>query len=711
MKRKLTLNFSDFRFEIAQVDVKGEVLKRRKIEMDELKDIPTVSFEPSVEDLKISTLEEPFLNFVHQLIDNIPISEMHIPQFASQRIIPAVLQIKEPNLKFDANVDGWIIDVSEHLQELELPIVSWKFSFSSLFLPELEQLNLPTISNRTEVNLGSLDLKDSDANIMEPSPKKAQLQQLPLLDFMVFLPKIDLVLPKLDLMNVDILDLRQHFLSVNTLHSISKTVFTLAIDEPSSKKIPTLSLIQPQFVKVDLEMPKLHRIKLLQSSFLSSDIVSAISQLLNPAKSFKVNFISDECQGEEHLRLNIPTSTMEEHFAVWKNLDLNVSSVYEPSKYSERVDSDYLYLEDFFQGRIYTAKSFDTEEIVESSQKDHDMAARLSEDEDCLISKPALDRFLKFNDPEEIIGFSASNAVEKFMHLRGRSKVFDVKSSLQSPSFPLVPTSPSAPVSIGDFSDATKNYWEQLQDACNQFKLEQVSNQKYLASSGVIKDQSLLLTLEREFNVELVERELSSKAVILDSKTVLVLIPFQDLMKTADVDVRSTTIGDSLNRLGGHFSKIHLVFEKITSNNPIRANPFTPPTCEAISKLEVFIKRDLSSALGTSCKIWYSINDLQTAAIIRICGNVSYGTTSLDDRSWLSDVPTKVNLYITQQELFLTHFPGLNHFSSQLILLKYSLAKLAQASEETLIRDFQSFIPPSRMKLFLDHFHRPFDSF
>lgn len=92
-----------------------------------------------------------------------------------------------------------------------------------------------------------------------------------------------------------------------------------------------------------------------------------------------------------------------------------------------------------------------------------------------------------------------------------------------------------------------------------------------------------------------------------------------------------------------------------------------------------------------------------------MCGQLSYASSSpandVDDtRAWL--LADKDCLTPSPAEIFLTSFPGLNHFAAKVILTHVhgSLTELAKMSLDDLMEEFGHWIPERRLKLFYHFF-------
>lgn len=283
--------------------------------------------------------------------------------------------------------------------------------------------------------------------------------------------------------------------------------------------------------------------------------------------------------------------------------------------------------------------------------------------------------------------FSAQSAIAKYLLLRGHQVNIPVSKPAE-----IIVEKPLKVVAL-----VVEEKRDFLNEHCLDFQRLLRPQHKYIASSAVLMRKSLLGHLERDFSIDIVERELASCALVLDCKTILVLVPYSHLPLTDCMALAlhdqlerfaSTDLGNLMGRLASHFSKIHIVFEKITGEGKVRVDPFTPPIRKALDVLDLFLFAVIRKGFGADCHVWCSTNDLQSSCIIRKCGDAC--SEDMEDRNWISDSASK-------QELFLTNFPGLNHFSAQLLLNKHTLSQIAMFSIEVLHRKFSKWIPSDRL--------------
>jgi hypothetical protein len=147
-----------------------------------------------------------------------------------------------------------------------------------------------------------------------------------------------------------------------------------------------------------------------------------------------------------------------------------------------------------------------------------------------------------------------------------------------------------------------------------------------MASTPFIQNGDLVGMLERDFQIELIEREMSSNCIILDSNTVILLwpisqLPIVPLSKKQSHEkiefLKNSALGTFLIRLTPHFSSIILLLEGVNGQeSELSTFSFTTPVLKSLASLDLFA-RLVMNLLDSNLDILFSSCLLETACLIR----------------------------------------------------------------------------------------------
>lgn len=219
--------------------------------------------------------------------------------------------------------------------------------------------------------------------------------------------------------------------------------------------------------------------------------------------------------------------------------------------------------------------------------------------------------------------FSASVGIETFLRLRGQEKEHSARQERGS-----ITLSPSLDQSraLPSTSDTSfPDYSKDLLEMCQRVQNEAVNLHRYMASSVFVQNGDLVALLEQGFQIELIEREMGSNALILDPNSVILICALQDLpklpqhFKSSEQQIEflhETPLGNQILRLSAHFSMICLVVEGVNSCQSSGVYSFTSPVIRSFASLNLFSSLILGR-LHCNMDILFSSSSLETACLIR----------------------------------------------------------------------------------------------
>ncbi|KNC97347.1 uncharacterized protein SPPG_07275 [Spizellomyces punctatus DAOM BR117] len=223
----------------------------------------------------------------------------------------------------------------------------------------------------------------------------------------------------------------------------------------------------------------------------------------------------------------------------------------------------------------------------------------------------------------------------------------------------------------------------------------------YIAGQRLLTNRALVRALENEFAVDLLERDLDFRGagrgpnpvnrdvdLILDERTCVIYYPLNHLPlitttlpSTAQgtallTHLSKTDLGHLLLKSILHYSRIYVVLEKEPSSTYV----FTPPVVKGWNVLCGFCA--CLEGMGEVVRCCISMNTRESAWIARNIGDTianSYLVPNVTTmpRSWSSKTAYETRTWLAKeesaQERFLSSFPPLNPFTSQIILTLMTL--------------------------------------
>lgn len=176
-------------------------------------------------------------------------------------------------------------------------------------------------------------------------------------------------------------------------------------------------------------------------------------------------------------------------------------------------------------------------------------------------------------------------------------------------------------ISVAAFPDYSKD----LSVMCQGIQNEAKSIHRYIASSVFIQNGELVALLERDFQIELIEREMGSNALIIDSNSVILIHSLQSLPKVPHhlksslekiIFLHETQLGNQILRLSAHFSMIYLLFHDVNSTHEHGVYSFTSPVLKSLASLNLFSSLILGR-MHCKMNILFSSSMIETACLIR----------------------------------------------------------------------------------------------
>ncbi|KAJ3178249.1 hypothetical protein HDU85_005246 [Gaertneriomyces sp. JEL0708] len=263
----------------------------------------------------------------------------------------------------------------------------------------------------------------------------------------------------------------------------------------------------------------------------------------------------------------------------------------------------------------------------------------------------------------------------------------------------------------------------------------------YIVNSLLLTRKSLVRCLERDYCIDLIEREMASNRqgldshrdadLIIDERTCMIYyplslvamngtsaVPTETLTSTRrfqeEIDKASKTeLGNLLLRLGLKFDNLYLVFEQ---NEPrssqgggtrLSSYPLAPPTVNSLTRMHAFAEL-LKSTVGTTVHILFSHSVKHSAWIARRVGEGIAQQMDLPSqtmmRPWPSSQAWRTRNWITQeesaQERFLTSFPSINSFNAQIILTLCPLREFMRMDVQEMVDKLQQWVAPRALTMF-----------
>ncbi|KAI9002729.1 hypothetical protein BC832DRAFT_106184 [Gaertneriomyces semiglobifer] len=272
----------------------------------------------------------------------------------------------------------------------------------------------------------------------------------------------------------------------------------------------------------------------------------------------------------------------------------------------------------------------------------------------------------------------------------------------------------------------------------------------YIVNSHLLTRKSLVRCLERDYCIDLIERDMASHRqghsshrdadLIIDERTCMIYYPLSlvalngtNAVPTAtlkstrrfqeEIDKASKTeLGNLLLRLGLKFENLYLVFEPNETRSiqgggtRLSSYPLAPPTVNALTRMYAFAEL-LKSTVGTTVHILFSHSVKHSAWITRRVGEGISQQMDLPSetvmRPWPSSQAWRTRNWITQeesaQERFLTSFPSINSFNAQIILTLCPLREFMRMDVQEMVDKLQQWVAPRALTMFHSMINRILD--
>ena len=401
-------------------------------------------------------------------------------------------------------------------------------------------------------------------------------------------------------------------------HEIQKDIFLVGSLEVSLKanmsKSKSSFLVTDAVLLQEANTPSLRRINLSTPSHFASTSTLMMNKGHLSLKSFDPQPLA---QFQSSL---LSTDVM----GALKSFEVGKSTMQEDCDVPDSILADFTITNSVMNSATGQKSSSDTEN---TDQEEQDPVSSFKQRVPLPSYRPAVVSTSVFSTAPVVLAarkpFSASVGVENFLRLRGQEKEDSVRqekvSITLSPSLDQIPTLPSR--SGTSFPDYSKDLLEMCQSVQN----ESINLHHYMASSVFVQNGDLVALLEQDFQIELIEREMGSNALILDPNSVILICALHDLpklpqhFKSSEQQIKflhETPLGNQLLRLSAHFSMICLVVEGVNSSQSSGVYSFTSPVIRSLASLNLFSSLILGR-LNCNMDILFSSSSLETACLIR----------------------------------------------------------------------------------------------